>query len=65
MIKHFSTTILFSLSSLLLFAQLNSNQQRMEKRIAELAQFGKDANGKGYRVAYSKSDIEGRNYLWV
>ena len=61
--KQFFTTILFSLSSMLSFAQLNANQQRMEKRIAELAQFGKDANGKGYRVAYTKGDIEGRNYF--
>ena len=45
------------------FGQLTVNQQRMEKRISELAQFGKDANGKGYRVAYTKGDIEGRNYF--
>ncbi len=45
------------------FAQINVNQQRIEKRIAELAQFGKDANGKGYRVAYTKGDIEGRTYF--
>jgi len=61
--KYISTTILFMLSCLLSFAQLNANQQRMEKRIAELAQFGKDANGRGYRVAYTKGDIEGRNYF--
>jgi N-carbamoyl-L-amino-acid hydrolase len=45
------------------FGQLTVNQQRIEKRITELSQFGKDANGRGYRVAYTKGDIEGRNYF--
>lgn len=36
------------------------NQQRIEKRIAELAKFGKDSLGRGYRVAYTKGDQEGR-----
>ena len=45
------------------FGQLTVNQQRMEKRITELSQFGKDANGRGYRVAYTKGDIDGRNYF--
>lgn len=39
------------------------NQDRIEKRIFELAEFGKDATGKGYRIAYSKGDIEGRNWF--
>jgi N-carbamoyl-L-amino-acid hydrolase len=39
------------------------NQQRIESRIFKLAEFGKDANGKGYRVAYTKGDIEGRNWF--
>jgi N-carbamoyl-L-amino-acid hydrolase len=49
--------------SVVSFGQLTVNQQRIEKRITELSQFGKDANGKGYRVAYTKGDIEGRNYF--
>ncbi|MEO5783181.1 MAG: Zn-dependent hydrolase, partial [Ginsengibacter sp.] len=39
------------------------DQQRIEKRIMELAQFGKDSNGNGYRVAYSKGDRDGRAYI--
>ena len=38
------------------------NEQRIESRIMELSKFGKDANGHGYRVAYTKGDIEAR--LW-
>ena len=45
------------------FAQPTANQQRMEKRIVELSQFGRDVDGRGYRVAYTKGDIEGRNYF--
>ncbi len=39
---------------------LRVNEQRIESRIFELAKFGKDANGRGYRVAYTKGDIEAR-----
>jgi N-carbamoyl-L-amino-acid hydrolase len=39
------------------------NDQRIESRILELAKFGKDSNGKGYRVAYTKGDIEGRAWF--
>ncbi len=48
--------------SLIAFAQpkLKVNEQRIESRIFELATFGKDANGRGYRVAYTKGDIEAR-----
>jgi N-carbamoyl-L-amino-acid hydrolase len=52
--------IIFSFVS---YGQLTVNQQRMEKRITELSQFGKDTNGRGYRVAYTKGDIEGRTYF--
>ncbi len=61
-----STLYLTSLAitiSFVSFGQLTVNQQRMEKRITELSQFGKDANGKGYRVAYTKGDLEGRTYF--
>lgn len=36
------------------------NEQRIVNRIAELAKYGRDANGHGYRVAYTKGDIDGR-----
>ncbi|HNP21087.1 MAG TPA: Zn-dependent hydrolase [Panacibacter sp.] len=42
---------------------LTVNQQRIEQRIFELAKFGKDSIGRGYRVAYTKGDIEGRNWF--
>src|SRR5688572_10075667 len=44
-------------------AGLSVNGQRIESRIFELAKFGKDANGHGYRVAYTKGDIEGRAWF--
>lgn len=57
------TTFAMILLSVVSFGQLTVNQQRLEKRITELSQFGKDANGRGYRVAYTKADIEGRAYF--
>lgn len=39
---------------------LKVNGQRIESRINELARFGRDENGHGYRVAYTKGDMEGR-----
>ena len=39
------------------------NDKRIESRIFELAKFGKDSTGKGYRVAFTKGDIEGRAWL--
>ena len=42
--------------------EIRVNQQRIESRILELAKFGKDSSGRGHRVAYTKSDIEGRNW---
>lgn len=41
---------------------LKVNGQRIESRIMELAKFGRDEKGHGYRVAFTKGDIEGR--LW-
>ncbi|MFT3682244.1 MAG: M20 family metallo-hydrolase [Ferruginibacter sp.] len=43
--------------------ELKVNQQRMENRIFELAKFGRDSAGRGYRVAYTKGDIESRNWF--
>ena len=39
------------------------NGKRIESRIFELAKFGRDENGHGYRVAYTKGDIEGRAWF--
>ncbi|MCB0654604.1 MAG: Zn-dependent hydrolase [Saprospiraceae bacterium] len=39
---------------------LQVNQDRLERRIHELAQFGRDSTGHGYRVAYTPGDIAGR-----
>jgi len=44
-------------------AGLSVNSQRIESRIFELAKFGRDENGHGYRVAYTKGDIEGRAWF--
>jgi N-carbamoyl-L-amino-acid hydrolase len=42
---------------------LKVNAQRIDSRIADLAKFGKDADGHGYRVAYTKGDIDGRAWF--
>ncbi len=44
-------------------ANLNVNGKRIESRIFELAKFGVDEKGRGYRVAYTKGDIEGRAWF--
>ena len=42
---------------------LKVNGQRIESRIMELAKFGRDEKGHGYRVAFTKGDIEGRAWF--
>ncbi|MEO6347659.1 MAG: Zn-dependent hydrolase [Aquaticitalea sp.] len=42
---------------------LKVNGQRIENRINELAKFGQDENGHGYRVAYTTGDIEARAWF--
>lgn len=37
--------------------------KRLESRIFELAKFGRDEMGRGYRVAYTQGDIEGRAWM--
>ncbi len=61
--------LFFSFISLSGFSQsaqsvknIRVSQDRIEKRIFELAQFGKGPEGKSYRVAFSKADQEGRAY---
>ncbi len=44
-------------------ASLTVNGKRIESRIFELAKFGVDDKGRGYRVAYTKGDIEGRAWF--
>ncbi len=39
------------------------NGKRIESRIMELAKFGKDSLGRGYRVAYTQGDIAGRTWF--
>ncbi|MBC7827611.1 MAG: hydantoinase/carbamoylase family amidase, partial [Chitinophagaceae bacterium] len=43
---------------------LGVNGSRLENRVLELAKFGRNANGQGYRVAFSSGDIEGRAWLF-
>lgn len=42
---------------------LQVNEKRIESRIIELSKFGKDSDGKGYRVAFTKGDMEGRAWF--
>ena len=42
---------------------LSVNEKRIERRIFELAKFGVDEKGRGYRIAFSKGDIEGRAWF--
>ncbi|TVP51610.1 MAG: Zn-dependent hydrolase [Mongoliibacter sp.] len=44
-------------------SELTVNSERIEKRIFELAEFGRNEKGEGQRVAYSKGDVEGRQYF--
>jgi N-carbamoyl-L-amino-acid hydrolase len=39
------------------------NEQRIANRIVELSKFGMDEKGHGYRVAFTKGDIEGRAWF--
>ena len=39
------------------------NQQRIESRIFQLAKFGKDSLGRGYRVAYTDGDAAARKWF--
>ncbi|MCS4435178.1 M20 family metallo-hydrolase [Aquiflexum gelatinilyticum] len=55
-----SILFLFAFS---VFAQVKVNEKRIEQRIFELAEFGKNEKGEGQRVAYSQGDIAGRAYF--
>jgi N-carbamoyl-L-amino-acid hydrolase len=43
-------------------AQPKVNEQRIEKRVLELAKIGIDSVGRNYRVAFSAADRQGRTY---
>ncbi|WP_151087907.1 Zn-dependent hydrolase [Hymenobacter baengnokdamensis] len=43
--------------------KLKVNEQRMVSRITEFSKFGMDEKGHGYRVAFTKGDIEGRDWF--
>jgi N-carbamoyl-L-amino-acid hydrolase len=69
MFLKYSLILFISFISLTGFSQsakslkdIRVNQDRLEKRILELTQFGKGPDGKSYRVAFSKADQEGRAY---
>jgi N-carbamoyl-L-amino-acid hydrolase len=51
-------------NSIKLVNNLTVNEQRIENRILDLAKFGRNTEGHGYRVAFSNGDIEGRNWLF-
>ncbi len=53
----------FKSANLKNYTTLKVSEKRIVDRIAELAKFGQDANGHGYRVAYTKGDIEGRAWF--
>lgn len=44
-------------------SNLRVNGKRIETRIFELAKFGRDENGRGYRVGYTTGDREGRTWF--
>jgi N-carbamoyl-L-amino-acid hydrolase len=46
-----------------LYAQLTVNQDRLEKRIMDLAQFGIQENGETERVAFSDADIAAQQWV--
>ena len=64
---HSFLTVLILFLSAFSFSQstktIRVNQQRIESRIFELAKFGKDSLGRGYRVAYTKGDAEARKWF--
>lgn len=68
--KSIILSVLFILFSITVIAQVSFstdhfkvNEKRIEQRIFELAEFGKNEKGEGQRVAYSQGDISGRAYF--
>ncbi|HVE61648.1 MAG TPA: M20 family metallo-hydrolase [Chitinophagaceae bacterium] len=56
---------LLALLSFISFSQptIKVNERRIEERIFDLAKFGKDSMGRGYRVGFTKGDREGRAWF--
>ena len=44
-------------------SSIKVNEKRIESRILDLAKFGRDSTGKGYRVAFTKGDVAGRAWF--
>jgi N-carbamoyl-L-amino-acid hydrolase len=62
--KYLLTVFVFSFSlTASCQPKLTINAQRMESRLVDLSKFGRDSTGKGYRVAYTKGDQEGRAWF--
>jgi N-carbamoyl-L-amino-acid hydrolase len=62
--KYLFTAVLFSIAfNAFCQTKITVNAQRMESRLADLSKFGKDSTGKGYRVAYTKGDQQGRAWF--
>ena len=55
-------TLLLIISPLLGIAQISVNQDRLEKRILDLAQFGIQENGETERVAFSDADVAAQQW---
>lgn len=63
-------SVILAISATLAKAQLDGpqtslrvNEKRIESRIFELANYGRNEKGEGQRVAYSQGDIAGRAYF--
>ena len=61
--KTYTVTLLLICSSVILMAQLKVNEDRLENRIMELAQFGIQGNGETERVAFSDADIAAQQWV--
>ncbi len=45
------------------YSQIKVNEQRIQNHIDELSQFGKDSLGRNNRIAFTRGDIEGREWF--
>jgi N-carbamoyl-L-amino-acid hydrolase len=59
----FFSSLLWSARRIIDHKSIKINSQRIESRILELAKYGRDEDGHGYRVAFTKGDIEGRAWF--
>ncbi len=63
--KVYSAILLFSVLSHFSFAQekISADANRVEARIFELAEFGKNSQGGVSRISFSEADLQGRQYI--